>query len=495
MPGAFSTVAEIQTAQNEGGVSAVTLAKAAVERARQCDAQHGSWLHIDADHAMSQAAAVDNKREAGGKLGPLAGVPIGVKDQICTKGLPTTAGSRILEGFVPPYSATAVRKLRAADAVVIGKLNQDEFGMGSSSENSAFKAVKNPWDLTRVPGGSSGGSAAAVAAGTVPLTLGTDTGGSIRQPASFCGIVGLKPTYGRVSRYGAIAFASSLDQIGPMGRTVTDVATLMTVLAGPDPLDSTSLDAPVEDYVTGLTGDIAGMRIGVPEEYFGDGADAAVSDAVLASLVALEGLGCTLVPLSLPHTKYAVATYYIVATAEAASNLSRYDGIRYGYRTESAVESIADLYAKTRAEAFGDEVKRRIILGTYVLSSGYYDAYYGTAQKVRTLLRRDFDAAFKSCDVIATPTSPVTAFKLGERVSDPLQMYLMDIYTIPSSLAGNTSISLPCGFDDGGLPIGLQLIGPALAEGRILRAAHAYEQAHSWHERRPGTTSAAGGDR
>ncbi len=479
------TVAELIAAQERGDAAAVSLTEAALAKAR-ADARLGAWLHLAEERALEAAAAVDAKRAAGEPLGALAGVPIAVKDQIVTRGVPTTAGSRILEGWIPPYDATVVERLRAADAVILGKANQDEFAMGSSNERSAFGVARNPWDPTRVPGGSSGGSAVAVAAGHCPLALGTDTGGSIRQPASFCGVVGLKPTYGRVSRFGAIAFASSLDQIGPIGRTVADVARLLGVLAGQDPRDSTSLPSPVPDYLSALTGDIAGLRVGVPEEYFvSGGIDGDVEAAVRAALAQLEAQGATLVPLSLPHTRYAVATYYILATAEASSNLARYDGIRYGHRTAEPVGDIADLYAISRAEGFGDEVKRRIILGTYVLSSGYYDAYYLKAQRVRTLLRRDFEAAFERCDVIATPTSPVTAFGLGERVDDPLRMYLMDIFTIPSSLAGNTSVSVPCGFDAGGLPVGLQLIGPPLAEARILRVAHAYERATDHHRRRP----------
>jgi len=480
----FATTEALLAAQESGVATAVGLVEAALARAR-AGAPLGAWLHLAEEQALARADAIDRRRAAGEPLGPLAGVPVGVKDQIVTRGLPTTAGSRMLEGWVPPYDATVVERLHAADAIVLGKLNQDEFAMGSSSERSAFGPVKNPWDRTRVPGGSSGGSAAAVAAGHVPLALGTDTGGSIRQPASFCGVVGLKPTYGRVSRYGAIAYASSLDQIGPLSRSVADAARLLGVLAGADPRDGTALPAPVPDYLGALTGDVAGVRVGVPAEYFVAGMDPGVEGAVRRALAELEALGAELVPVSLPHTPYAVATYYILATAEASSNLARYDGIRFGHRTRERVADIADVYAKSRAEGFGDEVKRRIILGTYALSSGYYDAYYLKAQKVRTLLRRDFDAAFARCDVIAAPVSPVTAFGLGETVDDPLKMYLMDIFTIPSNLAGNTSLSLPCGFDGAGLPVGLQLMGPPLAEATILRVGHAYEQATPWHHRHP----------
>jgi aspartyl-tRNA(Asn)/glutamyl-tRNA(Gln) amidotransferase subunit A len=484
----FATAGELLGALAAGEVTSVALTEAALARAK-AEADLGAWLLLAEERALAQAAAQDARRAAGEPLGALAGVPVGVKDMIVTRGIPTTAASKMLAGWVPPYDATVVERLHAAGAVIVGKLNQDEFAMGSSNERSAFGAVKNPWDPTRVPGGSSGGSAAAVAAGHVPLALGTDTGGSIRQPASLCGVVGLKPTYGRVSRYGAIAFASSLDQIGPFGRSVADVARLLGVLAGADPRDGTALTSPVPDYLGALGGDLAGLRVGVPAEYFVAGMAPDVEAAVRAALAQLEALGATLVPVSLPHTSYAVATYYILATAEASSNLSRYDGVRFGHRTAERVSDIADLYAKSRAEGFGDEVKRRIILGTYALSSGYYDAYYLKAQKVRTLLRRDFEAAFAGCDVLATPVSPVTAFGLGERVDDPLQMYLMDIFTIPSSLAGNTSLSVPCGFDGAGLPIGLQLIGPPLAEARILRVGHAYEQATPWHERHPGVAA------
>jgi len=477
-----ATVADLVTAQARGELSAVAAVEAALARSR-AGASLGAWLHLAEERALARAADVDRRRAAGEPLGPLAGVPIGIKDQIVTRGLPTTAASRILAGWIPPYDATVVARLEAADAIVVGKLNQDELAMGSSSETSAFGPVRNPWDTTRVPGGSSGGSAAAVAAGHCPVTLGTDTGGSIRQPASFCGVVGLKPTYGRVSRYGAIAFASSLDQIGPLGRTVADVAAVLGVIAGHDPRDATSLAAPVPDYAAELTGDVRGLRLGVPAECFGEGLDPAVEGAVRGAIADLEALGARVVPVSLPHIRHAVATYYVLATAEASSNLARFDGVRFGHRAAGPARDVAELYARTRAEGFGAEVKRRIVLGTYALSAGYYEAYYLKAQKVRTLIRRDFDAAFAACDALIAPTSPVTAFRLGERVDDPLRMYLMDIFTIPSSLAGNTSLSIPCGADPAGLPIGLQLIGPPLAEGRILRLAHAYEAATDHHLR------------
>jgi aspartyl-tRNA(Asn)/glutamyl-tRNA(Gln) amidotransferase subunit A len=389
-----------------------------------------------------------------------------------------------LEGFVPPYNATVINRLNAAGAVVLGKTNMDEFAMGSSTENSAFKATRNPWNLACVPGGSSGGSAAAVAADMCAGALGTDTGGSIRQPGGFCGIAGLKPTYGRVSRYGLVAFASSLDQIGPMAKDARDAAILLGAIAGHDPMDSTSADVPVPDYETALTGDLRGLRIGIPAEYFIDGMDREVEAAVHEAIKTLEGLGAVRVPVRLPHTEYAIATYYLVATAEASSNLGRYDGVKYGYRTPKS-EHLIDMYMKTRREGFGPEVKRRIMLGTYALSAGYYDAYYLKALKVRTLIRRDFTQAFTSCDMIVTATSPTAAFRLGEKVDDPLQMYLADVFTISANLAGVPGISVKCGFTTTGLPIGLQIIGKPFDEGTILKAAHAYEQATPWRTRRP----------
>ena len=470
-----ATVSTLAAALRSGETTAVELTQATLATIRRVDGPINAWVRTCDEQALEAAAGVDARLAAGEPVGALAGIPVGVKDMICTAGVETTAASGMLAGFVPPYDATVVRRLRDADAIIVGKLNQDEFAMGSSNERSAYGPVRNPHDETRVPGGSSGGSAAAVASGTVPLTLGTDTGGSIRQPASFCGVVGIKPTYGRVSRWGVIAFASSLDQVGPLASNVSDATALLQTLSGHDPLDSTSLPAATPDWSAELGRDVAGMRVGVPAEYFVDGMAPAVDASVRAALAGLEGLGCELVPLSLPHTKYAVATYYVLATAECSSNLARYDGVRYGHRTSEAYDDLADMYARSRAEGFGDEVTRRILLGTFALSSGYYDAYYLKAQKVRTLIKRDFEAAWESCDLIATPTSPSTAFRLGECVSDPLQMYLMDIFTIPASLAGLPCLSLPCGTDEGGLPVGLQLIGPALQEGRILRAAHAWE--------------------
>lgn len=480
-------VAALLEAQRRGEVTAAELVERSLAAVRATQSLN-AWIHVAEDEARARAAEIDRRRSRGEKLGPLAGVPIGVKDQIVTRGIPTTAGSRILEGWVPPYDATVIARLLAADAVILGKLNQDEFAMGSSSESSAAGPVRNPWDPARVPGGSSGGSAAAVAAGVCPVSLGTDTGGSIRQPASFCGLVGLKPTYGRVSRYGAVAFASSLDQIGPLGRTVADVAAVFSVIAGHDPKDATSLTAPVPtvDELVGPAGArLEGLRLGVPAELFTGGLDPFVRAAVDGAIKLLAAHGAALVPVELPHARHAVATYYLLATAEASSNLSRLDGVRFGHRTGSAVKDVAELYARSRAEGFGDEVKRRILLGTFALSHGYYDAYYKKAQQVRTLIRRDFEAAFATCDAIVTPTSPVTAFGLDERLGDPLQMYLMDVYTIPSSLAGNTSVSVPCGFDPLGLPIGLQLIGPPLGEARILRVASELERLLPADERKP----------
>ena len=475
---------QLLNALDAGEVTSVALTQAALERIKAVDASMNAWLHVDQAGALAAAAKIDQRRAAGEQLGALAGLPVGVKDMICTEGLPTTAGSKMLEDFVPPYDATVVRRLREADAVIIGKLNMDEFAMGSSNERSAFGAVRNPWDPERVPGGSSGGSAAAVAAGTCPLTLGTDTGGSIRQPASLCGVVGVKPTYGRVSRWGAIAFASSLDQVGPFARTVEDAARLLDVLSGHDPLDSTSIPRPPCDTLSSLKSSVKGLRVGVPSEYFAEGLDPSVEARVRAALSSLEDQGCELVEVSLPHTRYAVPAYYIVATAEASSNLARYDGIAYGHRTERSLP-LNDMIAASRAEGFGPEVTRRLLLGTYVLSSGYYDAYYLQAQKVRTLVRRDFTEAFERCDVIAGPTSPVSAVKLGERTSDPLQMYLMDVYTIPANLAGLPCASVPCGFDDEGLPVGLQLIGRPMDEATMLRVGYAYEQAHDWASLQP----------
>ena len=456
-------------------ITAAALAAEFYARIKREDAAIGAFLTLSEDRAFAQAERIDKMVAEGKPLPPLAGVPIAIKDVMVTRGVRTTAGSKILETFVPPYDCTAVARLEAAGAVVLGKLNCDEFAMGSSTENSAYHPVRNPRDKTRVPGGSSGGSAAAVAAGMAVATLGSDTGGSIRQPASFCGVVGLKPTYGRVSRYGLIAFASSLDHIGPFATTVKDAALVLRTMAGRDPMDSTSADVPVPDYVAELEKRVRGLKVGVAQEYFGSGLDAEVRAAVEAAIQKLAGLGCEIVPVSLPHTEYAIPAYYIVATAEASANLARYDGVRYGFRARGA-KTLAEMYRETRDGGFGMEVKRRIMLGTYALSAGYYDAYYLKAQKVRTLLTRDFDEAFKKVDVIAAPTAPTPAFKLGEKVDDPLAMYLADIYTVTANLAGIPGISVPCGENREGLPIGVQIFGRHFDEATVLRVAHSYEQ-------------------
>ncbi|HEY7039919.1 MAG TPA: Asp-tRNA(Asn)/Glu-tRNA(Gln) amidotransferase subunit GatA [Methylomirabilota bacterium] len=447
------------------------------------DSQVRAFLTVTREDALRRAAEADARFRAGAPRGPLDGVPIALKDLLCTRGIRSTCGSKILDRFVPPYDATVVARLFAAGAILLGKLNMDEFAMGSSTEHSAYFTTRNPWDLARVPGGSSGGASAAVAADMAALTLGTDTGGSIRQPAAFSGVLGLKPTYGRVSRYGLIAFASSLDQIGPFAKDVEDAAVILQTIAGADPMDSTSVDVPVPDYRAALGGGIEGLRLGVPAEYFIDGMDPEVERAVRDAIVALEKLGARAEPVSLPHTEYGLAAYYIIAPAEASSNLARYDGVKYGLRVPGARDLI-DMYSKTRAAGFGAEVKRRVMLGTYALSAGYYDAYYGQAQKVRTLVRRDFQQAFERVDLIVAPTTPGVAFKMGEK-EDPIQMYLNDILTIPVNLAGLPGLSIPGGFTQTGLPIGLQLIGRAFDEPLLLRAAHAYQQVTTWHTRKP----------
>jgi aspartyl-tRNA(Asn)/glutamyl-tRNA(Gln) amidotransferase subunit A len=438
------------------------------------DREVHAYLTLSEDRALKQAKHIDDLVSKGDPLPPLAGVPLGIKDVMVTNGIRTTAGSKTLGNFIPPYDCTAVARLEAAGAIVLGKMNCDEFAMGSSNENSAYGPVRNPRDTSRVPGGSSGGSAAAVAAGTAVATLGSDTGGSIRQPASFCGVVGLMPTYGRVSRYGLIAFASSLDHIGPLTKTVKDAAILLRVIAGRDPLDSTSADVPVPDYAADLAKPVNELKIGVPKEYFGEGLDAEVRAGVEAGIAKLQSAGCQMVPISLPHTAYAIPTYYVIATAEASANLARYDGVRYGYRAKGA-RTLAEMYRKSRDEGFGAEVKRRIMLGTYALSSGYYDAYYLKAQRVRTLLTRDFEQAFQKVDAIVTPTAPTPAFKLGEKSDDPLSMYLADIYTVTADLAGIPGISVPCGKTTSGLPIGLQVLGRHFDESTVLRVAAAIE--------------------
>ena len=458
-----------------GRVTSVAVTEAMLRTIAQRDGELNAYISLMADTALEKAREVDERAKRGDALGPLAGIPVAVKDLICTKGARTTCGSRMLESFVPPYDATVIGKLKAADAVLIGKTNMDEFGMGSSTETSHFGPTRNPHDPSRVPGGSSGGSAAALASDEAILALGSDTGGSIRQPASFCGVVGLKPTYGRVSRFGLVAYASSLDQIGPMARNVRDCAVLMGILAGYDPKDSTSVDAEVPDYTGTLEQGIAGMRIGLPKECYGRGLDEAVKSAVLGMVEHLKASGAQVSEVSLPHTEVAIATYYILAMAEASANLARYDGVKYGFRAEGT-KDLSDMYCRTRSEGFGDEVKRRIMLGTYTLSAGYYDAYYRKAQKVRTLIARDFEQALEPCDVLITPTSPTVAFKLGEKLDDPLQMYLSDIYTISANLAGVPALSAPCGVSPEGLPIGLQIFGRPFEEETVLRAAYSVER-------------------
>ncbi|OAZ67437.1 Asparaginyl-tRNA synthase (glutamine-hydrolyzing) [Bacillus siamensis] len=453
------------------------------KRIASVDDKVQAFLQLDEERARAYAKELDEAVDGRSEHGLLFGMPIGVKDNIVTKGLRTTCSSKILENFDPIYDATVVERLQAAEAVTIGKLNMDEFAMGSSTENSAYKATKNPWNLDTVPGGSSGGSAAAVAAGEVPFSLGSDTGGSIRQPASFCGVVGLKPTYGRVSRYGLVAFASSLDQIGPITRNVEDNAFLLQAISGADKMDSTSANVEVPDFLSSLTGDIKGLKIAVPKEYLGEGVGKEAKESVLAALKVLEDLGATWEEVSLPHSKYALATYYLLSSSEASANLARFDGIRYGYRTDNA-DNLIDLYKQTRSEGFGNEVKRRIMLGTFALSSGYYDAYYKKAQKVRTLIKKDFEDVFEKYDVIVGPTTPTPAFKIGEKTSDPLTMYANDILTIPVNLAGVPGISVPCGFADG-LPLGLQIIGKHFDEGTVYRVAHAFEQATDHHKAKP----------
>jgi aspartyl-tRNA(Asn)/glutamyl-tRNA(Gln) amidotransferase subunit A len=470
------TIDAARSAVQERKTTAFALAEAHYARIKQEDGQIGAFLTLSKERALEQADRMDRMAAEGKTLPALGGVPVGIKDVMSTRGLRTTAGSKILENYVPPYDCTAVARMEAAGAVVLGKMNCDEFAMGSSNENSAYHPVRNPRDLSRVPGGSSGGSAAAVAAEMAVVALGSDTGGSIRQPASFCGVVGLMPTYGRVSRYGLIAFASSLDHIGPLTKNVKDAAVVLRTIAGRDPMDSTSADVPVPDYVAELDKPVRGMKLGVAKEYFGDGLDDEVRQAVEAAIDKLKGLGCEIVPVSLLHTPYAIPTYYLIATAEASANLARFDGVRYGHRARG-VKTLSEMYRRSRDEGFGAEVKRRIMLGTYALSAGYYDAYYLKAQKVRMLLTRDFDEAFRKVDAIVTPTSPTAAFRLGEKSNDPLAMYLADIYTVTADLAGIPGISVPCGETKEKLPIGLQILGKHFDEAAILRVAHAYEQA------------------
>ncbi|MBC7252162.1 MAG: Asp-tRNA(Asn)/Glu-tRNA(Gln) amidotransferase subunit GatA [Anaerolineae bacterium] len=483
------TIHQARSLLQSGQISAAELTTAVIDRILAVDNEVKAYLTLTPELALEQARQADAQRAAG-QDAPLLGIPLAIKDIICTEGIPTTCGSKILEDFIPPYNATVVEKLRAAGAVVLGKTNTDEFAMGSSTENSAYFTTHNPWDLSRVPGGSSGGSAAAVAADECLGALGSDTGGSVRQPAALCGVVGLKPTYGRVSRYGLVAFASSLDQIGTFGKDVTDCALLLSVIAGHDPRDSTSVDEPVPDYLSALVPNVRGMRLGVPREYFIEGIQPEVEAAVRAAIALLAEMGAEVVDISLPHTEYALPVYYLIAPAEASANLARYDGIKYGFSAPDATD-VWDAYRKTRQYGFGAEVKRRIMLGTYALSAGYYDAYYLKAQQVRTLIKQDFDRAFEFCDVVLCPTSPTTAFKIGEKADDPLQMYLSDVFTLSASLAGLPGLSLPCGFDAQGLPIGLQIIGRPFDEATVLRVAYTYEQTTDWHARKAGGVPSA----
>jgi aspartyl-tRNA(Asn)/glutamyl-tRNA(Gln) amidotransferase subunit A len=482
----FDTLISAREAIRTKKVSAVELTRRSLERIRQLDPTIQAFNSVADERALTRAKAVDEGASADGAL---AGVPIAIKDNLCTSWGTTTCSSKILENFRAPYDATVVKKLEAAGAVILGKTNLDEFAMGSSTENSAFKVTRNPWDTERVPGGSSGGSAAALAAGMCVAAIGSDTGGSIRQPAALCGLVGIKPTYGRVSRYGLVAFASSLDQVGPFGWTVADAALMLNVISGHDPKDSTSVPSAVPDYLADLETPLKGLRLGIVREYdLASGIDPAVKAAVDAAVTTYKELGASIVDVSLPTTPYGIAAYYIIAPCEASSNLARYDGVHFGHRTKEPVNDIIELFSKSRAEGFGDEVQRRIMIGTYALSSGYYDAYYVRALQLRTLIRRDFDNAFGQCDAIVCPTSPIPAFRAGEKSGDPLQMYLCDVFTVTCNIAGIAGISLPCGFTAGEkpLPIGLQLLGPNFSEEKLLRIARMYEAATAWHQRRPG---------
>lgn len=480
-------IGEVSGLLNQGKCSAVALVERMLAVIQKADPRIGAFVSLDPEYALAQARSADAERKRGRK-GALLGVPLAIKDVLNVKGQSCECASRILKGYIAPYDATAIARLRAQGAVFLGRTNMDEFAMGSSTENSSIQVTRNPWNTDCVPGGSSGGSAAAVASGEAIAALGSDTGGSVRQPASFCGCVGLKPTYGRVSRYGLTAFASSLDQIGPMTKCVRDAAILLKIIAGHDSMDSTSAQEPVPDYEACLEKKLAGMKIGLPKEYFIAGMDPEIERIIHEAIRQCEQLGAVIVDVSLPMTPHAVAVYYIIACAEASANLARFDGMRYGLRAKDASDPY-EMYCRTRAEGFGAEVKRRIILGTYVLSSGYYDAYYLRAQKVRTLIRRDFEQAFEKCDVLITPVAPTAAYRIGERIADPLQMYLGDIFTIPVNLAGVCALSVPCGFTTANLPVGVQIIGPVFEEGRIMRTGYAYEQSTEWHLRRP----AAGG--
>ncbi|MCL6612259.1 MAG: Asp-tRNA(Asn)/Glu-tRNA(Gln) amidotransferase subunit GatA [Peptococcaceae bacterium] len=479
----YMTAHELHRMLSAREISAEELCRAALDRIEKLDGRLGAFITVTGDLALDQARAVDRRIASGEEIPPLAGIPVAVKDVICTEGIPTTCGSRILSGFVPPYSATVIEKILARGMVMVGKTNMDEFAMGSSTENSGFFPASNPWDTDRVPGGSSGGSAVAVAAGQAVVALGSDTGGSIRQPASMCGVVGMKPTYGAVSRYGLVAYASSLDQIGPISRDVADCALVLNAISGHDPLDSTSAPGDRPDYTGFLNREIKGIKIGVPGEYMGEGIDPGVREVIGGALKVLSSLGAEIEEVSLPHSKYAIPAYYLIATAEASSNLARYDGVSYGYRVEDP-KDVVDMYSRTRSRGFGTEVKRRIMLGTYALSAGYYDAYYLKALKVRTLIKQDFDRAFEKFDVLICPASPTTAFRKGEKMDDPLQMYLSDITTISVNLAGIPGISVPAGFS-GGLPVGMQIMGRPFAEGTLLQVAHAFERSTDHHKKFP----------
>lgn len=485
------SIGELHKLLTSKKLSTVELTQAMLDRIKQIDPKVRAFLHVTEDLALSQAAQVDEKIARGEEIGILEGIPMALKDNMSTEGIQTTCSSKILENYIPPYNATAVAKLKEAGAILLGKMNMDEFAMGSSTENSHFFATHNPWDLDCVPGGSSGGSAAAVAAEEAIFTLGSDTGGSIRQPAAFCGVVGLKPTYGAVSRFGLIAYASSLDQIGPFTKTVEDNAQVLQAIVGHDRKDSTSVPFEIPDYSEFLKQDVKGLRIGVPKEYFAKGLDERVKGVLMKAVETFKGLGAIVEECSLPYTEYAMPAYYLLATAEASSNLARYDGVRYGYRAEN-VEDVISLFKKTRSEGFGPEVKRRIMLGTYALSAGYYDAYYLKAQKVRTLIQTDFNQAFEKFDVLLSPTAPTTAFKIGEKSGDPLTMYLSDVCTVPINLAGIPALSLPAGFVEG-MPVGMQLMGRPFSEGMLYRAAHAFEQNTDFHTRKP--SLAKGGPR
>lgn len=478
------SIHEIQNLLRKGEVTPVELTKTFLHRIKTVDKELNSYISLTGELALEQAHEADKRFKKGGKLPPLLGIPLSIKDLICIKGTKTTCASKILEDYIPFYNATVINNLRESGAVFLGKANMDEFAMGSSNENSFFGPTRNPWNLDYVPGGSSGGSAAAVAADLCMGALGSDTGGSIRQPANFCGVVGLKPTYGRVSRFGLVAFASSLDQIGPITKNVKDSAILMNIISGKDPLDSTSADIPVPDFTKSLVDNVKGMKIGIPKEYFVEGMDYEVEKYLKEAMKIYEKLGAKTIDISLPHTEYSVATYYILASAEASSNLARYDGVKYGFRTKSS-NDLMSMYRNTRKEGFGNEVKRRIMLGTYVLSAGYYDAFYLKAQKVRTLIKNDFDDAFSKCDIIIAPTTPYPAFKIGEMVEDPLQMYLSDILTISVNLAGIPSISIPCGFNKNGLPIGMQIMAKHFDEETIFRAAFSFQENTDYHLKKP----------